>query len=217
MIRTDPYPYLLRPPPAHPTAVEEALRLREKSPKLVTSITALTIGPTKSVETLRTALAMGADSGIHILTPDSQPSSPEPLGVARAIAHIAREKKIDLIILGKQAIDDDSGATGGMVAGILGWGQGSFASKLEIEEGGKVKVTREIDGGLERLESKLPLVVTTDLRLNGELHSQTYTFHIMRFKWKADISLNNHRTPIRFSRKSFPCFLLSPCHSPEKS
>jgi electron transfer flavoprotein beta subunit len=178
MIRTDPYPYL-RPPPAHPTAVEEALRLREKSPKLVTSITALTIGPTKSVETLRTALAMGADSGIHILTPDSQPSSPEPLGVARAIAHIAREKKIDLIILGKQAIDDDSGATGGMVAGILGWGQGSFASKLEIEEGGKVKVTREIDGGLERLESKLPLVVTTDLRLNGELHSQTYTFHII--------------------------------------
>ncbi len=150
------------------SAVEEALRLREKSPKLVTSITALTIGPTKSVETLRTALAMGADSGIHILTPDSQPSSPEPLGVARAIAHIAKEKKIDLIILGKQAIDDDSGATGGMVAGILGWGQGCFASKLEIQDGGLAKVTREIDGGLEKVEAKLPLIITTDLRLNGK-------------------------------------------------
>jgi electron transfer flavoprotein beta subunit len=150
--------------PSFPPAVEEALRLRERNKSLVTSITAVTIGPSKAVETLRTALAMGADSGIHIITPDSAPPSPEPLGVAHALKAVVEKNKIDLVILGKQAIDDDSGATGGMLAGMLGWGQGTFASKLEVEQGGKVKVTREIDGGLEKIEGTLPMIVTTDLR-----------------------------------------------------
>lgn len=155
------------------TAVEEAIRLRERT-KSVTSITALSIGPSKSVETLRTALAMGADSAIHILTPDapSPSSNPEPINVARAIKAVVDRSKAnggtDLIILGKQAIDDDSGSTGGMLAGMLGWGQGTFASKLEVEKEGKVVITREIDGGLAKVEGKLPMIVTTDLRLNGK-------------------------------------------------
>ncbi|KAK1926219.1 hypothetical protein DB88DRAFT_481126 [Papiliotrema laurentii] len=146
-------------------AVEEAVRLREKNGKLVESITALSIGPAKSVETIRTALAMGADAGIHIVTPED--AVVEPISVAHAIkAIVEKDKKYDLIIMGKQAIDDDSGSTGGMLAGMLNWGQGSFASKVEVEEGGKIAVTREIDGGLEKVESQLPFIITTDLRLN---------------------------------------------------
>ena len=139
------------------------MRLRERSGKLVESITALSIGPQKSADVLRTALAMGADAGIHIIVPDNPVV--EPISVAHAIkAVVENDKKYDLIIMGKQAIDDDSGSTGGMLAGMMGWGQASFASKLTVEEGGKVEVTREIDGGLEKLEGKLPMVVTTDLR-----------------------------------------------------
>ncbi|WWD22370.1 hypothetical protein CI109_106861 [Kwoniella shandongensis] len=149
-------------------AVEEAIRQREKNGKLVKSITALSIGPPKAVDTIRTALAMGADAGIHITVPES--SVVEPIAVANAIKKIIDrsegENKFDLVILGKQAIDDDSGSTGGMLAGLLGWGQGTFASKVAIADGGKVEVTREIDGGLEIVEGKLPLIVTTDLRLN---------------------------------------------------
>ncbi|KAL1409132.1 putative electron transfer flavoprotein subunit [Vanrija albida] len=148
-------------------AVEEAVRLREgdKTKKLVESITAFTVGPAKSVDTLRTALAMGADSAIHVQVADD--AVVEPLAVAQAIKKvIERDGKTDLVILGKQAIDDDSGSTGGTLAGLLGWGQGQFASKLEVSADGKVAVTREIDGGLEKVESKLPFVLTTDLRLN---------------------------------------------------
>ena len=108
---------------------------------------------------------MGADAGIHITTPES--TVVEPISVAHAIkAVIDRGGKnpFDLVIMGKQAIDDDSGSTGGMLAGMIGWGQGSFASKLTVAEDGKVEVTREIDGGLEKLEGKLPMIVTTDLR-----------------------------------------------------
>lgn len=154
-------------------AVEEAIRLKERT-KAVTSIIALSIGPAKSVETLRTALAMGADSAVHIVTPEapSPSSNPEPVNVAAAIKAVidrskaaGADKAIDLVIMGKQAIDDDSGSTGGMLAGMLGWGQGTFASKLDVDKAsGKVEVTREIDGGLSRIESKLPIVVTTDLR-----------------------------------------------------
>ncbi|WVQ93841.1 hypothetical protein IAU59_000919 [Kwoniella sp. CBS 9459] len=145
-------------------AVEEAIRLREKKPSVVSSITALSIGPPKAADTIRTALAMGADSGIHITVPES--TVVEPISVAHALKKVIEDKKFDLVIMGKQAIDDDSGSTGGMLAGMLGWGQGSFASKLEVEDGGKVNVTREIDGGLEKVEGKLPMIVTTDLRLN---------------------------------------------------
>lgn len=143
--------------------------MREKDKKLVESITAFTVGPAKAVDTLRTALAMGADTGIHVKVPDN--ATVEPLAVAEAIKKVIEregDKKIDLVILGKQAIDDDSGATGGMLAGLLNWPQASFASKLDVAADGAAKVTREIDGGLEELKTKLPLVVTTDLRLNGE-------------------------------------------------
>ncbi|ORX34645.1 hypothetical protein BD324DRAFT_634330 [Kockovaella imperatae] len=145
-------------------AVEEAIKLRERSKELVESITAVSIGPAKSVDTIRTALAMGADTGIHITTPENV--TVEPVSVAHALKAVVEKNKYDLIIMGKQAIDDDSGSTGGMLAGMLGWSQASFASKLEVESSGAVKVTREIDGGLEKLETKLPVIVTTDLRLN---------------------------------------------------
>ncbi|EGN98145.1 hypothetical protein SERLA73DRAFT_183034 [Serpula lacrymans var. lacrymans S7.3] len=149
-------------------AVEEAVRIRERLKDAVKSIKVVTIGPSKSAETLRTALAMGADSAIHVEIPDSAPP-PEPLGIAKALrAVIERQKEgVDLVILGKQAIDDDAGQTGQMLAGLMGWAQATFASKVEVNTADKVaNVTREIDGGLEELKCQLPLVVTTDLRLN---------------------------------------------------
>ena len=147
-------------------AIEEALRLRERlKGSVVNSIKAITIGPPKSAETLRTALALGADSAIHVETPESLPS-PEPLAVARILqAIIKKQDKVDLVILGKQSIDDDLGATGQMLAGLLGWSQATFASKLDVDvEKGVAVVVREIDGGSEELRCHLPLVVTTDLR-----------------------------------------------------
>jgi len=149
-------------------AVEEAVRLRERLKEKVTSIKVVTIGPAKSAETLRTALAMGADSAIHVEIPDSAPA-PEPLGVAKALqAIIERQKEgVDVVIMGKQAIDDDAGQTGQMLAGLTGWAQATFASKVEVDTEKKTaNVTREIDGGLEELCCKLPLIITTDLRLN---------------------------------------------------
>jgi electron transfer flavoprotein beta subunit len=140
--------------------------LRERLKEQVESIKVVTIGPAKSAETLRTALAMGADSAIHVEMPDSAPA-PEPLGVAKALrAVIQRQQEgVDLVILGKQAIDDDSGQTGQMLAGLMGWAQATFASKVEIDTEQKVaNVTREIDGGLEEVRCKLPLIITTDLR-----------------------------------------------------
>lgn len=149
-------------------AVEEAVRLREKLKDAVKSIKVVTIGPPKSAETLRTALAMGADSGIHVEIPDSAPT-PEPLGVAKALRAVIEKQKenggVDLVILGKQAIDDDQGQTGQMLAGLLDWPQATFASKVVVDAAKKeVNVTREIDGGLQELKCKLPLIVTTDLR-----------------------------------------------------
>jgi electron transfer flavoprotein beta subunit len=140
-------------------AVEEAIRLNEKG--VATEIVAVSIGPAKAQETLRTALAMGADRAILVQTDEEV----EPLGVAKILAKIAEEEKPDMVVLGKQAIDDDNNATGQMLAALLGWPQGTFASKVEAE-GGKLKVTREVDGGLETEELKIPAVVTTDLRLN---------------------------------------------------
>ncbi|KAI8986177.1 electron transfer flavoprotein beta subunit [Trametes punicea] len=148
-------------------AVEEAVRLRERLKDEVKSIKVVTIGPPKAAETLRTALAIGADSGIHIEVPESAPA-PEPLGVAKALrAVIEREKEgVDLVIMGKQAIDDDAGQTGQMLAGLMDWAQATFASKLVVDPKKKeADVTREIDGGLQEIKCRLPLVVTTDLRL----------------------------------------------------
>ncbi len=140
-------------------AVEEAIRLKEKG--VATEIVAVSIGPAKAQETLRTALAMGADRAILVQTDEEV----EPLGVAKILAQLADEEKPDMIVLGKQAIDDDNNATGQMLAALLGWPQGTFASKVEAGDG-NVKVTREVDGGLETEELKVPAVVTTDLRLN---------------------------------------------------
>lgn len=140
-------------------AVEEAIRLKEKG--VVTEIVAVSIGEAKAQETLRTALAMGADRAILITSEDRV----EPLGVAKLLAKVVEEESPQLVILGKQAIDDDNNQTGQMLAALLGWGQGTFASKVEIE-GEAAKVTREVDGGLETVSLKLPAIVTTDLRLN---------------------------------------------------
>jgi electron transfer flavoprotein beta subunit len=140
-------------------AVEEAIRLREKG--VATEIVAVSIGPAKAQETLRTALAMGADRAILVQTDDEV----EPLAVAKILAAIAKEEQPGMVILGKQAIDDDSNQTGQMLAALLGWGQGTFASKVEVT-GDDVNVTREVDGGLETVKLKLPAIVTTDLRLN---------------------------------------------------
>ncbi len=144
-------------------AVEEATRLKEKG--VATEVVAVSIGPMKAQETLRTALAMGADRAILIQTDEEV----EPLGVAKILAKIAGEEQPGMIILGKQAIDDDSNQTGQMLAALLGWPQGTFASKVEVEgsvDGGSVTVAREVDGGAETVKLKLPAVVTTDLRLN---------------------------------------------------
>jgi len=140
-------------------AVEEALRLREKG--VATEVIAVSIGPVKATETLRTALAMGADRAILIQTDDEV----EPLAVAKLLAKVAEEEQPGLVILGKQAIDDDSNQTGQMLAALLNWPQGTFASKVEVSDG-KVDVTREVDGGLETVKLNTPAVVTTDLRLN---------------------------------------------------
>jgi electron transfer flavoprotein beta subunit len=140
-------------------AVEEAIRLKEKG--AVSEIVALSIGPQKAQETLRTALAMGADRAILVMTDDEV----EPLAVAKIVKAVAEEEQPGLIITGKQAIDDDSNQVGQMAAALLGWPQGTFANEVTVE-GDAVTVKREIDGGLETVKLKTPAVVTTDLRLN---------------------------------------------------
>ena len=140
-------------------AVEEAVRLKEAS--VASEVVAVSIGPEKAQDQIRQALAMGADRGILIKTDETV----EPLAVAKLLKAVAEEESPELIILGKQAIDDDSNQTGQMLAALLGWGQGTFASKVE-KDGDALKVTREIDGGLQTLSVKLPAIVTTDLRLN---------------------------------------------------
>jgi electron transfer flavoprotein beta subunit len=140
-------------------AVEEAVRLKEAGK--ATELVAVSIGPAQCQETIRTALAIGADRGIHVETNDEV----QPLAVAKLLKAIVEREQPGLVILGKQAIDDDSNQTGQMLAALLGWPQGTFASKLEFKDGG-IEVTREVDGGLETVSLKLPAIVTTDLRLN---------------------------------------------------
>ena len=140
-------------------AVEEAVRLKEANK--AEEIVAVSMGPQQAQETIRTALAMGADRGILVKTD----AELQPLAVAKLLKAIAEAEKPDLIILGKQAIDDDSNQTGQMLAALLGWAQGTFASEIVLE-GDSAKVTREVDGGLETVSLKMPIVVTTDLRLN---------------------------------------------------
>ena len=140
-------------------AVEEAIRQKEAGK--ATEIVAVSVGPAQSSETIRTALAMGADRGILV----KAEGTVEPLAVAKILKSIVDAEKPGLVIMGKQAIDDDSNQTGQMLAALLGWAQGTFASKLVIE-GDSITVTREVDGGLQTIKLKAPAIITTDLRLN---------------------------------------------------
>ena len=140
-------------------AVEEAVRLKEAGK--ISEIVAVSIGPQQAQETIRTALAMGADRGILVKTDQLV----EPLAVAKLLQKIVGDENLDLVIMGKQAIDDDCNQTGQMLAALLGWPQGTFASEVKLENGA-VQVTREIDGGLETIKITIPAVITTDLRLN---------------------------------------------------
>ncbi|SOD94779.1 electron transfer flavoprotein subunit beta/FixA family protein [Caenispirillum bisanense] len=139
-------------------AVEEAVRLKEAGK--ATEVVAVSLGVAQCQETIRTALAMGADRGILVQSDDEL----QPLAVAKLLKAVVEKESPDLVILGKQAIDDDSNQTGQMLAALLGWPQGTFASKMDVTDG--LQVTREIDGGLETVALKLPAVVTADLRLN---------------------------------------------------
>jgi electron transfer flavoprotein beta subunit len=140
-------------------AVEEAVRMKEKG--TATEVVIVSIGPAQAQETIRTALAMGADRGILV----QSDADPEPLAVAKVLKAVVDEEKPDLVLMGKQAIDGDNNATGQMLATLLDWPQATFASALEVS-GNKAKVTREVDGGLQTLEIDLPGIVTADLRLN---------------------------------------------------
>src|SRR5689334_9793140 len=139
--------------------VEEAIRLKEAG--VATEIVAVSLGVQQCQETIRTALAMGADRGILVQTD----AALEPLAVAKMLKAVVEKEQPKIVILGKQAIDDDCNQTGQMLAALLGWAQGTFASKLKVD-GDKLTVTREVDGGLETVSLKLPAIVTTDLRLN---------------------------------------------------
>ncbi|THD62061.1 electron transfer flavoprotein subunit beta/FixA family protein, partial [Phenylobacterium sp.] len=140
-------------------AVEEAVRLKEKG--VATEVVAVSIGPAQAQETLRTALAMGADRAILVQTAEDL----EPLAVAKVLQAVIGKESPDLVVMGKQAIDGDNNATGQMLAALLGWPQATFASAIEVA-GQKAKVTREVDGGLQTIEVDLPAVITADLRLN---------------------------------------------------
>lgn len=144
-------------------AIEEAVRMKEK--KLASEIIAVSCGPVQSQETLRTALAMGADRGIHIEVSGAEYEALQPIHISKIFAKLAQDEKADIVIFGKQAIDDDSAQTAQMTAGLLNWPQAVFASKVE-KTNGELQVTREIDGGLETIKVKLPAVLSADLRLN---------------------------------------------------
>lgn len=160
-------------------AVEEAVRLKEAG--IADEIVVVSIGPAKAQEILRTALAMGADRAILIDTDVSV----EPLGVAKLLAKLVAEEEPRLVILGKQAIDDDSNQTGQMLAALLGWAQGTFASQIEVG-GDNVVVIREVDGGLETVQLTLPAIVTTDLRLNEPRYASLPS--IMKAKTKPMVT-----------------------------
>ena len=170
-------------------AVEEAVRLKEAG--LVEEIIIVSIGNKGVQETIRTAFAMGGDRGIHIINEDVT----EPLAVAKLLKDIAIKEKTNLVILGKQAIDDDSNQTGQMLAAILDWAQATFVSKIELNNN-KLKVVREIDGGLETLDINLPCVVTTDLRLNEPRYASLP--NIMKAKKKEIIEIPIADTGIDF-------------------
>jgi electron transfer flavoprotein beta subunit len=171
-------------------AVEEAIRLKEQGK--ATEIVVASIGPAQATETIRTALAMGADRGILVKTE----AGVEPLAVAKILKGVVEEEKPDLVIMGKQAIDDDCNQTGQMLAALLGWSQGTFASKIVIE-GSDLLVTREVDGGLQTVKLASPAIVTTDLRLNEPRYASLP--NIMKAKKKpiADKTPENYGVDVK--------------------
>lgn len=178
-------------------SVEESVRIREKKTKAVEDICVISAGPPKAQDILRTAMAMGADRSILVDVKEGEDL--EPLTVAKLLQKTVAEEESNLVILGKQSIDDDAGQTGQMLAGLLGWSQATQASKVEFGEGSdSVTVTREVDGGVETLKAKLPMVITTDLRLNEPRYANLP--NIMKAKKKplakktlADYGLTNER------------------------
>lgn len=146
-------------------AVEQAVKLKES--KVATEVVAVSIGPKACTETLRTALAMGADKGIHVVADVKTDQDLQPLAIAKIMAHLAKQEKVDIVLVGKQAIDSDNCATGPMLAGLLGWSQCTFAAKLDVDAASKtIAAERETDTGTEQIKLKLPTVITADLRLN---------------------------------------------------
>jgi electron transfer flavoprotein beta subunit len=183
--------------------VEEAVRLKEKG--TATEVVAVSIGPAQAQETLRTALAMGADRAILVKTDDLV----EPLAVAKILKGVVEAEKPEIVILGKQAIDDDCNQTGQMLAALLGWPQATFTSKLEPASG-EAQITREIDGGLQMLKVKLPAVVTTDLRLNQPRYASLP--NIMKAKKKP----LDEKTPADYGVDTTPRLKLVKTEEPPK-
>ncbi|MCJ1244715.1 hypothetical protein MMC30_001914 [Trapelia coarctata] len=146
-------------------SIEEAVRIRERKKIEVSDIVALSAGPAKCSDVLRTAMALGADRSIHVQVDTDKEGDLEPLTVAKLLKAVVEKEDRNLVILGKQSIDDDCNQTGQMLAGLLGWPQATQASKVDFE-GDNVSVVREVDGGVETLKAKLPMIITTDLRLN---------------------------------------------------
>lgn len=180
-------------------AVEAAIQLKEKA--IATSVSVATIGPAVSQETLRQALALGADDAIHLISDENF----EPLNIAKLLQYLVQTHQFELVLMGKQTIDGDHNQTGQMLAGLLDWGQATFASKIEIQNGHAI-VTREVDGGLETLSVKLPAVITADLRLNQPRYPTLP--NIMKAKSKplssknvADLalSLKSHTTVLKIT------------------
>jgi electron transfer flavoprotein beta subunit len=184
-------------------AVEEAVRLKEKGK--VEEIVAVSVGPQGASETLRTALAMGADRGILV----KHEGETEPLAVAKILRAICQEENPGLVILGKQAIDDDCNQTGQMLAALLGWPQGTFAAKVEIENG-RISVTREVDGGLQTVSLQLPAIVTTDLRLNEPRYASLP--NIMKARKKPIVE----KTPADYGVDPSPRLKVLEVSEPEK-
>lgn len=184
-----------------------------KGPLKVENILALSAGGPKTPDALRTAMAMGADRAFHIDVPDSADGGPEPLTIAKMLKGVVEKENINLVLLGKQAIDGDQGQTGQMLAGLLGWPQATQASKVEVkDEAGTVEITHEVDGGVETLRAKLPLVITTDLRLNEPRYASLP--NIMKAKKKplekktlADFGVEDTRRlkTLKVTGTSSPC------------
>ncbi|OTA63586.1 electron transfer flavo protein, beta subunit [Hypoxylon sp. EC38] len=169
-------------------SVEESVRIREKNsaPGGVEDICVISAGPTKAADVLRTAMAMGADRGIHVDVKEGEDL--EPLSVAKLLKATVEKEKSNLVILGKQSIDDDAAQTGPMLAGLLGWPQATQASKVVFGKGDTVEVTKEVDGGVETVRAKLPMVITTDLRLNEPRYASLP--NIMKAKKKPLVKMS---------------------------